>query len=1019
MQTWSKNNKSLLCLTVLCSLISTILAQHGEQLKNQRFERLNIESGLSSNMIFDVLQDKQGFYWISSVNGLNRFDGTIVRTYHHDKNDSQTISHDVCNLLVEGNDGDIWIATAKGVSRFSKKTGKFTRYLFHHLNTNDDILNRINGLVKDKHGNIWVASYGLWKIDPKSNSIMGYFFGDRGSSLPEQAHSLLYSRTLHGCWFTSKSGLFFLDIESGTFHNKSNHSLNWSVFSIQVNNPLISINTKDDLWLYDEQSKKLYQFDPASKKLSSKELSFPNEVSNMMPDGDNRLLFGFDVYPTVFLDPSTFNKDSMPERIGGDNGSASRIISKTYIDSDSNKWYCSTNGAFIARKKSQHTKVFLLEPDRLGYQHPIWSIAAQTNKYWLGTKNGLFEFDQTTNRLARFPGEDFEKDIRTLYKSGDSVLWVSSRTVLTLLRIGDRKVIKKIELPSYIYFITADKWGHHWVGTFAKGLFEFDAKGNLLASYSEKQGMGSPNLISCFNEGDTVLWIGLNGGKGFDRFSIETKKSTNFLIKTQNNSPDEFNTVNAITTDHEKNLWLGTYGGGVYFFDRKSNQFKNFRQTDGLSGDFINTLATDSQGNLWISGFYGTDVMDIRSNEIFKVNEKMQYDNLDFINSFLLSDNGEFVFTSNGKIVVINPEVYLKQEQEAKIIVSNLKIHNREVQGLDLHQKLKLSYDQNYLNIEFSVLKVSPSIPAQFSYRLDGLQKDWSYSNGRGIANYTNIPPGSYKFLFNASNEHGRWNKEPLSITIEISPPFWKTIWFYGFCFLLTSATLFWAIRQRLARIRAQQQTQLRLVVATQEREKKIISGELHDDLGVRLSALKYFVTSLKPYLQFNNKQAEDTYQKTITTIDESVEDIRYLLINLSPKTLNEYGYLVAVEDLVNKITRLHILEIELTQKGLEKRLDAETEASLYRITQELINNTLKHAGATRVTLSIERTSGHIKLEYTDNGKGFDSHGVYSGYGLENINTRIKLLNGKIEWESGNGKFTRVIMQIPYNHPLV
>ena len=150
-----------------------------------------------------------------------------------------------------------------------------------------------------------------------------------------------------------------------------------------------------------------------------------------------------------------------------------------------------------------------------------------------------------------------------------------------------------------------------------------------------------------------------------------------------------------------------------------------------------------------------------------------------------------------------------------------------------------------------------------------------------------------------------------------------------------------------------------------------------------------------------------------MATIDESVEDIRYLLINLSPKTLDEYGYLLAVEDLVNKLGRLHVIEVNLRQKGMEQRLQQEIESGLYRITQELINNTLKHAEANTINLSIEKINNHIHLQYSDDGKGFDLEKEKQGYGVENIYTRVALLNGKIEWGDASRAGTAVHISVP------
>jgi signal transduction histidine kinase len=186
----------------------------------------------------------------------------------------------------------------------------------------------------------------------------------------------------------------------------------------------------------------------------------------------------------------------------------------------------------------------------------------------------------------------------------------------------------------------------------------------------------------------------------------------------------------------------------------------------------------------------------------------------------------------------------------------------------------------------------------------------------------------------------------------------------------------------------------------------------------MRISALKYFVSSLRQYIHPSQDKALHTFEKAILTIDESIDDIRYLLINLNPKTLNEYGYLMAVEDLVNKLTRLEVIEISLRQSGMEKRFASETESALYRITQELINNTLKHADASMIELNVVATDNSITLNYSDNGKGFDSALNHEGYGIQNIKARVSLLNGSIKIESSPGAQTFVQVMIPLNHTL-
>ncbi len=988
------------------------------QLSDQHFEKLYTGNGLSSNHITDIIQDKDGFYWISTLNGLNRFDGSSIRVFRHNKNDTLSINHNVCNFMVEGDDGDIWVGTIRGVCRYRKKTGVFTRYYFHDARRNDDILNRVNGLTKDEEGNIWAGTYGLWKINPVDNSVQGFLYdaADKTSiSDSMETQSLFYDSIKKGLWMVTQYAINFFDPVSTHFYHKNNNPLNWSIFQLPEQKPFLTLDKEQRVWVYDQELKGLHCFQNGNTHFFR---SFPlaNELAGFSEDGEGNFIFRFDTEPSLFYNWQKMVSDTMPPLPFANNSPLSRIVSRAYLDHKGNKWLTSSEGLYVITKSTDHVHTYLLDKDDAGFLHAIWSVAEQPGKFWLGTKKGLYTFNPTKHTLSRFSHPLLEKDIRTMYNAGDSVLWVSSRKQLMLLDLKNYTIRKKLQLPSYPYFITTDKWGHFWVGTFSRGLFEMDSNGQILNNYDETNGLKFPYLLSCYNENGNVLWVGMNGGKGFARFDITARSFENFLITSDKQVPIEFNSINAITGDSTGNLWLGTYGGGIYYYNRVNKTFRGYRQSDGLSGDFVNTLNVDKSGNLWIAGFYGIDMMEMKSKTIYHVNEPVVYDNLDYLNNLLITRKGDYLYISNGKIIVVDPLRYMQHDASASIILSSFKVGSKEMMRVGIGSTQRFSYKDNFIAVEYSVLKVSPDIPAQYAYKLEGLQDNWSYTSGRGVANYTNIPPGDYVLLLNATNETGRWNAQPVAIYIVITPPFWKTWWFYLLCSVAITAAIAFIVRRRLSQLKKYQREQLRLIVATQEKEKKNISAELHDDLGVRLSALKYFVASLKKYLQPGDPVAQETYTKTMATIDESVEDVRYMLINLSPKTLNEYGYLVAVEDLVNKLSRMHIIHISLQQNGIEKRIQADVEAGLYRITQELINNTLKHAGATEVKLDIEKANGMIRLHYADNGKGFNPTRNGEGYGIENIQTRVALLNGKIDWDTAPGNPTKVTIVIPYNH---
>ncbi len=198
------------------------------------------------------------------------------------------------------------------------------------------------------------------------------------------------------------------------------------------------------------------------------------------------------------------------------------------------------------------------------------------------------------------------------------------------------------------------------------------------------------------------------------------------------------------------------------------------------------------------------------------------------------------------------------------------------------------------------------------------------------------------------------------------------------------------------------QEESIKAIVETQEAERTRIGRDLHDDVGAQLSTLKLFLSSMKSK---TGKEQEELINYSSSILDSAIHDIRTILINLSPKVLDEYGYVRAVEEMVSKINSSNVLKFELSVHGLDQRLDSKLENSLYRITQELINNSLKYSWAKHIILDVIRRDDRIVLMYEDNGRGCDIQASTRGFGLTNIRTRVKMFNGQVYFDSspGNG----------------
>ena len=280
---------------------------------------------------------------------------------------------------------------------------------------------------------------------------------------------------------------------------------------------------------------------------------------------------------------------------------------------------------------------------------------------------------------------------------------------------------------------------------------------------------------------------------------------------------------------------------------------------------------------------------------------------------------------------------------------------------------------------------------------LDGVDDNWVINENINFANYSGLPSGSYTFYYNVANHQNVWNATDKKISFTILPVWYKTNLFYFFVLAFAGTMFFLLYRYKLFLIKQKDELKLKIMVETQEEERKRIGRDLHDDIGAQLSTLKMFLTSLKTKKGIDKDRL---YDESLAVLSNSITDIRNVLINLSPKTLSENGFMPAVEELANRINKTAAIKFELNAYGIKKRFNQQFENTLFRIVQELINNTLKHAEASFISLSILQNETEFTLMYEDNGNGCNLDDVINGYGLLNIKTRVQMYDGNVFFDS-------------------
>ncbi|MCD8540184.1 MAG: histidine kinase [Leadbetterella sp.] len=318
-------------------------------------------------------------------------------------------------------------------------------------------------------------------------------------------------------------------------------------------------------------------------------------------------------------------------------------------------------------------------------------------------------------------------------------------------------------------------------------------------------------------------------------------------------------------------------------------------------------------------------------------------------------------------------------------------------------KELILGHRANTLSFQITPLDYAGH--RKMTYQMLGYDDEPVEVSGISDIRYARMPPGRYRLKVLVDG-----NPEPAFLSVYIKQPFWQTSWFIAVSVLgLAGITVL--ITLLFGRwVRNNQLEKLRIMINSQEEERKRIAVDLHDDLGGRLSSLKMFMQATAKGISPEYKNA---FRETTGLLDEAISELRNILFNLSPKTLDENGLEAALKDLAANVERITSLRIETTIDTHKIFIGKAVQYAVYRICQELINNTLKHSGASEAFISLVKREDELVLLYEDNGQGFEASEVKAGYGLTNLKTHALAIYSELTIDSSPGKGTAVTLIIP------
>jgi signal transduction histidine kinase/streptogramin lyase len=668
---------------------------------------------------------------------------------------------------------------------------------------------------------------------------------------------------------------------------------------------------------------------------------------------------------------------------------------------------------------------------------------------WFGTFSGLDRWDQATGTWRNYHHDPEDAlslvhdAVRSVYVDKPGTLWVGTEggferydpTIDGFIHYGGPVVMWMHEGPS----------GRFWLAT-KGGFFEFDRARDELILIDE----GYAWKIMVLEDDRGRVWVG-SSGDGVGLFEPGSGTWTHFSHDPENPSSLSDDFVESIEQDHSGRLWFGT-GDGLNLFDEELGGFIHYQVKDGLTDDRIAGVLEDDQGNLWLSTNGGLSRFDPEEElfENFTVRDGLQ-SNIFWRNAYYKSHNGMLLFGGDNGFNAFHPEDIVANSQVPHVVITRLSLFYKPLRtDLADGERMNFNYNENFLSFDFAALDYTDPDQNLYAYQMVGLDLEWVQAGNRRHADYPDLRPGTYTFRVIGSNNDGVWNEVGVSVQIEIQPPFWETAWFIGLVIVGIATAGYGVYRLRVRSLEARgrqlaqeveartvelRETNVRLEQNMLERERaeqaladaaaktavreerNRLARDLHDSVTQSIYSSTLLAEAGQRHAAGGDaEQARTTLQRLGQITQQALKEMRLLVFELRPFALEDVGLVEALQGRLDAVERRAGIDTRLiVDEGLV--LDPDSEAALYFLTHEALNNALKHAAPGQVEVRLDALEPPVcRLTIRDDGAGFDPVDAEEsgGLGLVSMRERVAAFQGTFELKSAPGTGTTITVTLPF-----
>ncbi|MEY3984453.1 MAG: hypothetical protein RL160_2012 [Bacteroidota bacterium] len=1023
-------------------IVSVVFLLQSLELPAQlRFDNYSVNQGLSASTVLDLIQSSDGFMWIATAEGLNRYDGHNFTVFRSQPMSANGLQDNYLTALAEDRLNRIWIGANDGsITLYNSRSARFQRRPeFQRCNPARlpilSIKSSASGYVcwLLQQGGAWLAETKTPEINPlailqNDSSFLPYCMGfsadgmlwlggQGGIRVLDPAHP----NQVKASWLMESTVLAMAFHGAHVFAATSLEGLKWigngKVHAVETpgsealfrNIIAMKADTRGYLWCANNYFNGVQRFKIKDRELTESVSCMYNAFSSEGLSNNSVLCLEEDREGNVWIGTLSGLSVYKPlnqqfgllRHVPGDPGSLSTGNTYGFFeDVDGSIWSGSLDGGI--NKITPAGLIMHYGADNCSGlpSNSVRSIFRDARgRYWVGAGNdGLFRFNPQTRFFDKVldktaEGQQLQElQVKSITQAPDGGLWLGTtaglwrfhadRHELTHFKIIPETLRKQPNLPDYqIMEVRYDPRKNQLLcATFGHGLLLVGLDGTVRKRYTQQEGVSkslSSNNVMC------VVPLGMD------------------------------------------TLLLGTYGGGLNILDCRSEQVHTLTTANGLFNDVVYGLLLDQKGNWWMSSNRGLMVYSPAQRTFRHLNQSSRVQSLEFNEgTYLKTRDGSLWFGGINGINYFKPEALRINITPPLTAITGLKVMEKPFpfdSSYNTGSNIVLRHNQNFLRIDFTGLSFVNSAQNKFRYRLEGLDESWIEAGDNRSASYTNLPPGSYIFQVQASNDDGIWSAIPATLNVQILPPYWRTWWFLVMMGGLFLGLLWLVFRIRTRALRRNYQLSLA------ETELKALRGQMNPHFIFNsINSIQYYVL---------NKSAGEAYAylaKFSSLMRQILQNSRFSFIPLDQELQSLETYL-ELEKLRLDGNLDYSISLNQGLRGAQVMIPS-------MIIQPYVENAILHGltpmpdGRHRLDILMEQTGNHIYCVVEDNGIGREKsqqlnqarRSRHESTGMSVTRQRLEMLNRRFkdkvsvsitDLKSPNGEAcgTRVAIYIPVN----